>query len=435
MVLERIKTILLIILVAVSIVLSLLIWEGLLPPTTPTVSPPPGGTFWGPSADPLDLIMPVRIIVHRDQDQHFVLYPDGALFQRTWQPVLDVLQELGGRSGEFQLEPADLLKWQQAQAEPSLELIFDWPADGELWSQLLGYSQALTFNRPIKRMLLQLQPEPALLLASATGDAVMRLALNSDSERWPALWERLAADDLPEYEQLTGAEAPFGLYLPVQDLSYPVLRVEGERMEPSVVAGSFFADLSLTRCINERDGATIYTDGRRGLRVWPAGRVEYNAPELLPGVLLPQDQTLSRAVRFVTQHGGWSDNMRLARLEEAALGSAGVFYRLAFRRYEYGLPVSGFQVELDLSGRGVAAYRREIAVPVRHGSLIRLSAAELKGRLESLVAENQPVTDVYPGYVLEQDRDVSRRLRPVWLLERPDEPVQVLDLSPGGEGK
>jgi len=153
--------------------------------------------------------------------------------------VLDVLQELGGRSGEFQLEPADLLKWQQAQAEPSLELIFDWPADGELWSQLLGYSQALTFDRPIKRMLLQLQPEPALLLASATGDAVMRLALNSDSERWPALWERLAADDLPEYEQLTGAEAPFGLYLPVQDLSYPVLRVEGERMEPSVVAGSF----------------------------------------------------------------------------------------------------------------------------------------------------------------------------------------------------
>ena len=79
--------------------------------------------------------------------------------------VLDVLQELGGRSGEFQLEPADLLKWRQAQAEPSLELIFDWPADGELWSQLLGYSQALTFNRPIKRMLLQLQPEPALLLS------------------------------------------------------------------------------------------------------------------------------------------------------------------------------------------------------------------------------------------------------------------------------
>jgi len=51
MVLERIKTILLIILVAVSIVLSLLIWEGLLPPTTPTVSPPPGGL----SGDPVPI--------------------------------------------------------------------------------------------------------------------------------------------------------------------------------------------------------------------------------------------------------------------------------------------------------------------------------------------------------------------------------------------
>ena len=47
--------------------------------------------------------------------------------------------------------------------------------------------------------------------------------------------------------------------------------------------------------------------------------------------------------------------------------------------------------------------------------------------------ENQPVTDVYPA-MLEQDRCVPTAASGL-LLERPDGPVQVLDLFPGGEGK
>lgn len=435
--LERIKTALLVLLVAISVFLSLLIWQGLPPPAAPSSSSHLGGTFWGPGMDPLELMVPARIIVHLGEGKHSMLYPNSYLFDRTWQQVLDVLQQLGWRqTAELELETADLKEWQEAQEDQGLELIFDFPSNGELWSHVLEYSHTLAFDRPIKRILLQIGSEPALLLASGPGDALSRLELYGDGESLSAALKELSSGEIPEYVRAADTPgAPFGIYLPAADPTYPVLRVEGEEIEPKVAAGSFFADLSLTRCINERDGATIYSDGRRGVRVWPEGRVEYNAPEVLKGVRLPLAQALSRSVRFVTQHGGWFHNMRLAKLEEVSTAASGVYYRLAFRQYEYGLPVSGSQVELELSDRGVASYRREISVPERRAGSNPLSLSELKDSLASLVSEGKPVLDVYPGYVLEQDREKVRLLRPVWLVEMQNGRVEVLGLTHGGEEK
>ncbi|HHV07876.1 MAG TPA: hypothetical protein GXX69_06650 [Firmicutes bacterium] len=438
--LERIKTVLLFVLVGISLFLSLLIWEGLPVPTTPSSNPPSGGTFWGASLDPLELMVPARIIVHLDEGRHSLLYPDGSLFNRAWRPVLDVLQQLGGRrTEELKLQPADLSQWQEAQKGIGLELVFDFPVDGQMWGYSLGYNQKLSLNWPVKRMIIQTSPEPVLVLASSSGDDFVRLEIPGNSENLATVLEELAGDDLPRYVQLDDTpHAPFGIYIPEQDLSYPLLRMTGEKLQPNVVAGSFFADLSLTRCINERDGATIYSDGRRGVRVWPEGLVEYSAPEVLQGVRLPHTQALSRAIRFVTQHGGWFHNMRLAQLEEVSSGTAQMFYRLGFRQYECGLPVAGFQVELELSDRGVASYRREMLVSERMATKDILSVTELQENLASMVADGVKVTDVYPGYTTEDDHQVvGRLLRPAWLVELQDGQVKVLGpgLPHGGDAK
>ena len=224
---ERAKTILLVMLIAASIALSYLIWEGLLPPAAPSGSRQPGGTFWGPGVDPLDLILPARIVVHLEPDLHSTLYPGEPLFTRAWQAALDRLLELGGQRDGFILETVDQALWRQTQAEPSLEYVFDFPLPGQVWSRLLDYSHMLGFNQPVKRMLFQLEPKPALLLADESAGTIARLPLGSADNNWPALWEQLEAAELPYYDLLYRDQTPFGLYLPGRILLFPCSKPNG----------------------------------------------------------------------------------------------------------------------------------------------------------------------------------------------------------------
>ncbi|MGI6128526.1 MAG: hypothetical protein ACOYEO_00350 [bacterium] len=433
--LERVKTGLLIVLVAASAYLSLLIWQVLPPPVTAGSSPPVGGTFWGPGIDVVELMKPARIIVHLGPDSHTVLYPGTALFNRAWRPVLDALQQLGGRwSNQPMLLLSDAKNWQAAQQGPGLELVFEFPANLDLWGQVLGYEQVLTTNWPIKRIQLVDQPEPKLIFASPEGDSFASLELPSGDVKLEPFFENALINELPSYEHITDVPtSPFGLFLPKQDLSLPILEISGQRVDPQVVAGSFFADLSLTRRINERDAATIYSDGRRGVRVWPEGRVEYSAPEVLQGVRLPWSQALMRSVRFVTQHGGWFPTMRLAHLQETAVGQGHVFYRLAFRQYEQGLPIVSLPARLELSDRGVASYEREIWALKQTSAKQILTVTAAKEGLAALPSQ-QEVSDVYPGYVIEPDLKSSSFLQPVWLVEQPDGRLVILDTPDTGGG-
>ncbi len=99
----------------------------------------------------------------------------------------------------------------------------------------------------------------------------------------------------------------------------------------------------------------------------------------------------------------------------------------------------GFQVELELSDRGVASYRREMLVSERMATKDILSVTELQENLASMVADGVKVTDVYPGYTTEDDHQVvGRLLRPAWLVELQDGQVKVLGpgLPPhGGDAK
>jgi regulatory protein YycH of two-component signal transduction system YycFG len=425
--LEHIKTGLLIALVIISISLSFLIWQGLPPAATSTNSSFSGGTFWGPGIDVQELMVPARIIVHLGEDKHSVLYPETDLFNQTWHPLLDVLQQLGGyRGDQLKMQSLNEAKWGAAQESMSIELVFDYPADTELWGQILGYDQVPSARWPVKRMLFVVQPKPELFLASSTGEDFVQMELPGGNKLELA-FQQLSLSELSPYTKMVDIPAlSWGLFLPEDDLSYPVLRLRGEDLEPKAVAGSFFADLSLTRRINERDGATIYSDGRRGVRVWSQGRVEYSAPEVLYGVRLPWGQALKRAVRFVTQHGGWPVTMRLTRLQEITADDGRVFYNLAFRQYEHGLPLATAQIELELSDRGVASYRREVWLP-SHGSRMQLlSPAVASTQVAELIAEGKQLIDVYPGYVIETNQGPNPALYPVWLAELADGRVMAL---------
>lgn len=436
---ERLKTAALIVLVGASVYLSFLIWQILPPPVSAGGGTLVGGTFWGPGIDVVDLMKPARVIAHLSKDDHTVFYPETTMFNRAWQPALDALQQLGGRWDEqAKLVPRDEESWQQARHGPCLELVFDFPADLGLWGEILGYESQLATGWPVKRMLLIDKPEPQFMFASSSGDSFASLQLPSTDLDLETFFNQLEARQLVAYSYLDNESeaywSPFGFLLPEQDLAFPVFEINGQKLDPQVVAGSFFADLTLTRRITERDGATIYSDGRRGVRIWPEGRVDYNAPEVLQGAAFPRGQALQRAIRFVTQHGGWFHAMRLGQLQEVKGRQGQTYYQLAFRPYQLGLPVADYSVQMELSDRGVASYERKASAFRQKGQVKVLSVSVVRAQLSRLIADGEKVSDVYPCYQIKENSGSGFILMPVWVCETISGHQIVLEASDSGGG-
>lgn len=433
---ERVKSALLVVLVGLSIHLSLLLWQGLPPAEAPAAELPAGGTYWGAGRDPVALLAPARLVLYRAKGAPALLYPGSPGYERAWSGALDVLQQLGSLSpAQLAGEEVAAAAWKPGAGGIALELIFPLPIGPELWGPVLDYPEGFQLPWPVQRALVVPGQEPALLLAGPGPGQLRGFKLPGAGTTLGGILRELSGTALLPARELKGPPpVGSGLYVPGTSLSLPVLRVGGEAADPEVVASSFFADLSLTRCIRERDGATIYSDGQRGVRVSPDGGVEYNAPEVMAGVLLPPAQALERAARFITQHGGWPQEARLAQLAEVPSAPDGFHYRLVFTQYWNGLPALTPTLELMLSDRGVGRYRRSVlraAWRTRWASVSSAGLEEAISRSGKLPKEDT-VADVYLAYREETGQSGELLLVPVWAVETAHGRIFWLPAEGGG---
>lgn len=209
--------------------------------------------------------------------------------------------------------------------------------------------------------------------------------------------------------------------------------VEAARPDLSLVVDSFFFDRSLVRTIEELDGAIICTDGRRGLRVYPTGVVEYtvargygqrdtgqaDAKTAERGLL---SAALEAAGAFIGDHGGWPDGASLSSVTAYGTGW----------KMEFGWHYRGCRVELPvpamsvvLSEAEVLGYNRlilRVAQPAREGRADRKSYGG--GPMGVLAAARKSFSR------LPQTKETKIvAIRPVWLVPevpRPDRPVDAI---------
>ncbi|MDK2882229.1 MAG: hypothetical protein PWP58_565 [Bacillota bacterium] len=418
--LERLKSGLLVLFVALSIYLSLLLWEGMPPVEAPAPDLPTGGTYWGAGRDPISLLAPSRLVFYPGEGAPTLVYPGSSYFQKAWEAALDVLQQLGSlKPEELTGEKRSRREWETAFKGPAVELIFPVAITGDIWGPVLDYPPDFKLPWPVKRVVFLPSRQPALLLVGGGNDEALGLRIPRAPAALTSILEELEKMPRASYRELKPPlPVQAGVYVPAQPVSLPVLRVSGEAVNPEVVAGSFFADLSLTRRIHERDGAIIFSDGRRGVRVAPEGSVEYSAPEVaLGGTFLPA-QALERAARFVTQHGGWPEEARAAALTPVST-AAGAYWRLAFNQYLEGLPVLTPSIEIELTDRGIGRYRRKVLQEEMHVGWVKVSADKLEEQILSAgrLKKGDRVADAFLAYSIDAGPDGEALLRPVWAVE------------------
>ena len=233
-----------------------------------------------------------------------------------------------------------------------------------------------------------------------TGDAVGEAGiLNAEAG------EREGDDVLSEGWKIA---VPGSIYVPATPVAGEVLLTREVVAEEELLR-AFFLDPTMARRIKERDGAIYYTDGKRGLRIYAGGALEYTAPgQNVLNNRLSYSAALLQAAENLSLYGGWPHNVFLERREKTAGG-----YHFFWRSFVDGMPLiteQGDCAEMIVNDKGMPYYRRSFYIPGREGRTEPLSfrhyaealwqAVSLRQesfhRREATLLELEPVYRVLP---------------------------------------
>jgi len=143
--------------------------------------------------------------------------------------------------------------------------------------------------------------------------------------------------------------------------------IRPEELDTEKLLRSIFVDQAMVRRIEERDGAVIYTDGQRGLRLFPSGQIGYTSPKSEPGQeALDLEQALRRVAQYLHFMGGWPVHLWMDPLADAQnlpgsrhQGQAETISLISVQKGRRLLAAEP-AVKLRFSDRGVIDYQRQI---------------------------------------------------------------------------
>lgn len=412
---ERVKAVVLGILVLVSLILSYLLWFGA--PSYEFSKPITSERIqFSNSRSLLEMIMPDRVIYTPEEGLYHIFRPGEDLYQVAFNTLRATLQEVES------LQPASkeegLEAWQGQGLCLEYQYPFPWPVLAGLESPPLDV-KAFRF----------LWESEAVWLETVEG-SYYKLGL--PVSRFDLLQRIMEAEGLMAYRKAVLSDLPAGMnvtfgrdiYLPLGELYLPTLQWEREKLDHSRLLKVFFIDMSLVRRIEEKDGAVIYTDGQKGVRIYSGGAVEYTMAGGR-GRLLSGERALAMAGEIIALYGGWSSSLHL--WVPPGIEFPGARHKLFFLSYVEGKPLVSPEggISLSVTEMGAQTYFRQLLTPTAQalsaGATISASLA-LERALEYVAEERGlqtkiEITGFYPGYYHRQPLSEQKLILPAWFLE------------------
>lgn len=362
---ERIKSVLLFLLVLCSLFLTQQLWFGRRPAEMTADSGYEPVYFEEPR--PLaQMIIPEAICLY-SHGQCYRVRPGDSDFNLFWEKSSTMLQELaepGYYYYEDELPP---------QAERCFLLRFAPPlplGPESIWlkERRSGELTGIEVWRVEERCWAILEESTggsALLLLPPGWSAQLALLHDSFVPSPKQLCEELPAGELRlSREVAVNLTAP--LSIPVGVSSLKRLSLKPEQLDRELLLKTFFINRNLVREIKEKDGGLIYTDGEQGLRLWRG--LDYSHPRLEQKTAgLDYTAALLTAGKLISYHGGWVKNLHLQSLIEGAgeKDGSGGGYQAQWRTFFDGYPLLGDSgVLLCYHHGGLQSYRRNLYEPL-----------------------------------------------------------------------
>lgn len=378
----------------------------------------------GPESNVESLIYPDKMVIHMGEDKHTIFYPNSTFYNL-------IFSLLEGRSFDSferrSIENIDLAEIRSKN--PGIELTF-------------GSGVPVTLLQRV----MQIQPDS--LFQAEQIDRILIYNVNNESKAHALFFSTeggvvyeagkadLTVQDIQQHVNFGLTWTPYTS----QDGTYYIPETEVEMVEGTVGVGvytteqmqrSLFFDPSITRNIREKDGSEIYTDSKRSLQVRQEQKwMNYTDPAALPAGESNVDKEVLAAVDFVNQHGGWNGDYRLS-LAGGGLDKNKVIFQQYYGTYPI-LEKPQFQygaIKLDLNQGTVSAYERSLIYikPEEQNKQMKMLSGgdDLKAKLK-VVSEQSAIVDLYPAYLPTRTEE-NLRLTPVWAVKLRSGAVVVLN--------
>jgi regulatory protein YycH of two-component signal transduction system YycFG len=370
-------------------------------------------------------IFPEELIIHMGQDRHTVLYPNTQFYEMILEERL-----MGREFKGFQRSPITLLDWNEVRKNDiGIELRFGSGIAVDLLQKLLKLEGDLLFlNDRIDRI---------WIFKTAETEEIRTFFFSSEEG---IVYESVRADltvrdvqdyvgfgqHLPEYTMTAD-----DLYMPKSALQATSMVFPYDTYSPEQMQRSLFFDASTTRAIVDRSGSQIFADGKRGLQVDQNGLwINYTNPAATQSSEVMLSENVYASVDFINQHGGWDGPHALigAPMEDEKK-------QVTFRKYVEQYPIienEPFQygnIQLTLQQGVVTEYSRSLITLADQSESRAVrwlpGGKELEGILQRYARRGE-VTAMFPALrplPLEDDR---LSFDPVWAVRFADGTEEVL---------
>lgn len=434
MMVERMKTMLLIVLVVLSLIQTYFLAYRMpsLGATTRSDQDYVNTEPIGQTTSVESVVFPEELILHLGNEEHTLVYPNTQFYD------IILRQRLVNREFKnFQVVTSSNNNWDEIKDNQyGIELSFGTGISLELLKKLLkldteGMQESIKINR-------------VLIYVAEESEEIHAFFFDRNGYTvYEAIRVDLTVKDVQDY-------IGFGQYLPRYDRTEDGLYVATEPIQaaelvyhydiisPEQMQRSLFFDSSTTRAIVNRSGSQIYTDGKRGLMVEQNGLwINFTNSTASQASSTPLSENVYVAVDFVNQHGGWDANYQLV-----GLSSENEHKYVRFRKYIDQYPVIDIApfdygyIQMVLQQGNVMEYDRTlITLPEKtEEEAIRWlpGGSALSNQLEAYEKRDQVVA-LFPALKPSLQAEKELDFIPVWAIRLKDGTEEILmDAIPKG---
>jgi len=427
---EKIKSIILIILVINSLILTwLLIYYS---PYNDHTTPLEYQTRlkFGKDLELRHVLKPKHLIIHSGDNQHYLVANNNILFK-------SLEEEMKNWSFHNFYPVYRVLDWEDImENKEGIEIVFGPGLSNSLLMQIFIIPSDIIPLESINRVWITTDNNDNMI-AYFLSDQMDKVYAAKPSVTNGMLNHYLNnINDLKDYSYYWQQEkekvmVKTAFYLPNEEIKMNIVKKFYTPLSDDDFIQLLFIDPALVRKVYDKDyrDHILYTDGSRSLQVYPHQyyiNYFYHSINDIPN---PNDlqKDLQGAVRFVNQHGGWEGSYQLDSLEHLEQSNQSVLY---FHQYLEGYPIIDEkekygEIVLNMSGGIAHAYQRAMILLDQNlatEEVLIFSGTELLRLLEEKGIFANDINLVELRYQVKRTKDYLE-LIPVWHVNYQDSQI------------